>query len=103
MPSGALCFAELGTIIPRSGGEYAYLLETFSKFHKFWGPLPAFLCSWLYLMVLKPAACAVVILSCAEYSIQPFSNLLGFDQMDERSTSNMIKLVALLLLGNIYR
>jgi solute carrier family 7 (L-type amino acid transporter), member 9/15 len=44
---GALCFAELGTVIPKSGAEYAYLIETYKKSHKFWGPLPAFICSWV--------------------------------------------------------
>ncbi len=33
---GALCFAELGTLIPRAGGEYQYLRATF-------GDLPGFL------------------------------------------------------------
>jgi solute carrier family 7 (L-type amino acid transporter), member 9/15 len=45
---GALCFAELGTVVPRSGAEYAYLIEAFAKTDKFWGPLPSFVCAWVY-------------------------------------------------------
>lgn len=50
---GALCFAELGTVVPRSGAEYAYLIEAFAKTDKFWGPLPSFVCAWVYVSWAK--------------------------------------------------
>lgn len=98
---GALCFAELGTVIPRSGGEYAFLLESFSKLHPFWGPLPAFICSWVFVVVLRPAAIAVVILTFAEYSIQPFSSLLGINELSVEDQQTVVKLIALLGLGEL--
>ncbi|KFV19976.1 B(0,+)-type amino acid transporter 1, partial [Tauraco erythrolophus] len=62
---GALCFAELGTMITKSGGEYPYLMEAF-------GPIPAFLFSWASLLVIKPSSFAIMCLSFAEYASVPF-------------------------------
>ncbi|XP_044520117.1 B(0,+)-type amino acid transporter 1 isoform X1 [Gracilinanus agilis] len=62
---GALCFAELGTMITKSGGEYPYLMEAF-------GPIPAYLFSWTSLMVIKPSSFAIICLSFAEYVSVPF-------------------------------
>ncbi|KAJ8667295.1 hypothetical protein QAD02_008957 [Eretmocerus hayati] len=52
---GALAFAELSSLVPRSGAEYAYFIDAFSPLHAYLGPLPAFLCSWIYVFVLRPA------------------------------------------------
>ncbi|XP_078066904.1 b(0,+)-type amino acid transporter 1 [Mustelus asterias] len=62
---GALCYADLGTMITKSGGEYAYLLEAF-------GPIPAFLYSWMCIVVSKPSSFAIISLSFAEYAAAPF-------------------------------
>ncbi|XP_062032127.1 B(0,+)-type amino acid transporter 1 isoform X1 [Lepus europaeus] len=62
---GALCFAELGTMITKSGGEYPYLMEAF-------GPIPAYLFSWTSLMVMKPSSFAIICLSFSEYVATPF-------------------------------
>ena len=61
---GALSLAELGTMIPKSGCEYAYLYEAF-------GPIPAFLFSWVSMILLKPSSVAIIALTCAEYVMVP--------------------------------
>ncbi|MBL8222926.1 MAG: amino acid permease [Bryobacterales bacterium] len=58
--AGALAFAELGAMIPSSGGQYAYLREAF-------GPLPAFLCGWTFFLVIATAAIAWLATSFAVY------------------------------------
>ncbi|XP_054893054.1 b(0,+)-type amino acid transporter 1 [Poeciliopsis prolifica] len=62
---GALCYAELGTMITKSGAEYSYLMEAF-------GSIVAYLYSWTTVMVLKPSSFAIITLSFAEYASAPF-------------------------------
>ncbi|KAF4094406.1 hypothetical protein AMELA_G00014670 [Ameiurus melas] len=62
---GALCYAELGTMIIKSGGEYPYLMECF-------GPICAYLYSWTTILILKPSSLAILALSCGEYASSPF-------------------------------
>jgi amino acid transporter len=61
---GAHCFTELGTMIRRSGGMYVYIQEGF-------GDLAAFLYLWSALVIIFPAANAIVALTCAYYVLQP--------------------------------
>ncbi|XP_052364604.1 b(0,+)-type amino acid transporter 1-like, partial [Oncorhynchus keta] len=62
---GALCYAELGTMITKSGGEYVYLMEAY-------GSVMAYLYSWSTIMVLQPSTFAIIALSFAEYTSTPF-------------------------------
>ncbi|KAG0715213.1 Large neutral amino acids transporter small subunit 2 [Chionoecetes opilio] len=62
---GAFCYAELGTMIPKSGGNYTYLYEAYGSF-------PAFMYLFYMVTISIPSGRAVAALTFANYVLQPF-------------------------------
>ena len=58
--TGALCYAELGGLFPRAGGEYVYLREAY-------GPLPAFLFGWMRFWIGSPGSIAAYAVGAATF------------------------------------
>lgn len=83
---GALCYTELGTMIPKSGGDYAYISTAF-------GPPLAFLQLWTMLVVVQPAGNVIVALTFANYVLRPF-----YDDVDCIPPSSAVTLIAALVL-----
>jgi APA family basic amino acid/polyamine antiporter len=63
---GAFIYGELAARLPRVGGGYAYLRDTF-------GPLPAFLYAWGLLLIIATGAIAAVAFTFASYFTALFS------------------------------
>ncbi len=60
---GAFVFAELGTVIPRAGGQYAFFREAFH-------PLVGFLHGWALLWIIQSGATAAVAVACGQYVVR---------------------------------
>jgi len=58
--AGALSYAELASMYPRSGGLYHYIREAF-------GPMAAFVFGWAELIVIRPASYGAISIVSAEY------------------------------------
>ncbi len=65
---GALTYAELAALFPRSGGVYVYIREGF-------GRLPAFLFGWTELLLIRASALGAIATPFAEYLLRS----LGLD------------------------
>lgn len=66
---GAFVFAELSTVLPRVGGQYAYFREAFH-------PSVAFLYGWALLFIIQSSSTAAVAVAFAQYLVR----LAGFPE-----------------------
>ncbi|VEN59866.1 unnamed protein product [Callosobruchus maculatus] len=66
----------ISLLVPRSGSEYAYFVDSFGPLHKFWGHLPAFVYSWIMILVIRPAEVAILVLTFSQYLCQPILDAL---------------------------
>ncbi|MBM3263364.1 MAG: amino acid permease [candidate division Zixibacteria bacterium] len=58
---GAVCYAELGGMMPRAGGQFTYLSEAYS-------PMWGFLFGWTSLLVVRPGDMAAIASAFATYA-----------------------------------
>ena len=86
---GALVYAELGAMIPETGGMYVY-------FRYMFGDFIAFLYGWAAFAVINTAAVAAISFVCAQYA-DYFLHLPGFDAVTEHSIAWHIPFI-----GNLY-
>ncbi|XP_031568721.1 b(0,+)-type amino acid transporter 1-like [Actinia tenebrosa] len=84
---GGLCYVELGTSIPKFGGEYAYLLEIY-------GPFSAFLLSWIFVIFIKPSS-VMILLVFGSYVVEAFFPGCSKDH------NQLVKILAAAALGVI--
>ncbi len=85
---GALCYAELAAMFPKSGGDYVYLTKTYGRF---WG----FLFGWTKLLVERTGTIAILGFVCAEY----LGGVLGYGSHTTRWVASAA--VAFLTLINV--
>jgi len=60
---GAYCYAELGLLIRKPGGDYTYILDTF-------GPFVGFIRLWAECLIVRPCTITIVALTFAKYSVK---------------------------------
>lgn len=60
---GAYCYAELGLLIRKPGGDYTYILDTL-------GPFIGFIRLWAECLIVRPCTITIVALTFAKYAVK---------------------------------
>lgn len=88
----ALVYAELGSSIKESGGDWAYNNAAFAPLHPKLGELPAFLQSWTKIIAVHPASLAIQAITFTTYFLPLF-----FDNCGPPDT--VVKLTSILVIS----
>lgn len=89
--AGALTFAELGALMPRTGGQFHILKAAFGR------PI-AFLYGWSLLTTIQSGAVAIVSLICVQFG----AKFLGVENLSDRASRGIaVFLIAALVTANI--
>ncbi len=88
--AGAFVFAELGTVMPKVGGQYAFFRAAFH-------PLVAFLHGWSLLLIIQSGATAAVAMAFAQYMARLFN--LGNSVITPMAVAILLGLAAFHALG----
>jgi len=89
---GGLCYCELGTLVKKSGGEYAYIKEAF-------GSVPAFLFAWTSNFFIRTSSIAIISLTFAEYTTDLFP-YCGKAELPTKIVAALV--IVTLMVVNIY-
>lgn len=97
--------AELGTLLPLSGGVYMYTLEGLAPERKtkklFWGPLVGFLYSWQSTFFSRPAGFAVQSMATASYLLK--LNPLACTDPDDEDYQLKMRLIGIFIMSKHIR
>jgi amino acid transporter len=70
--AGAICYVELGSTFPSSGGDQVYLTLMY-------GPLMGFMYAWMNIIAMFPGGLAVTAITLTEYLCDPLYMLIAKD------------------------
>ncbi|CAF3762035.1 unnamed protein product [Rotaria socialis] len=89
---GALCYAEIGAVIPRNGAEVAYLKEGIGSVHGRTGDILAYLFIWTSTLITTPSTIAVISLTFSRYFL---SGVMGDSYLDCGPSKELVTIFAI--------
>ncbi|CAF4949805.1 unnamed protein product [Rotaria sp. Silwood1] len=89
---GALCYSEIGTVIPLSGSELVYMREGIGSIHARTGDVLAFVFNWANTFILEPSTVAILSLTFGTYFLSGIMDIIiigGLVRIGQGYTENL--------------